>query len=138
MLKRSDWKLLFAVLVLMATLALASCGSGSSSMPTTTGGTNAVTIGDNFFSPNSMTVTTGTMVVWTWTGSNQHTVTSGSPGIAAAGAMFDSPRQSSGTFQFTFNQTGTFPYFCRIHGAAMEGTITVVAGGTMGSGGGGY
>ncbi len=28
-------------------------------------------------------------------------------------------------FNLTFNNTGSFPYFCKIHGAAMKGTVNV-------------
>ncbi len=94
-------------------------GSGS------TGSTTGVTIGDNFFSPAAITVTSGTTVTWTWTGANQHTVTSGTPGGTGIGTLFNSPIQTTGTFVFTFTQTGTYPYFCLIHGSAMTGTVTV-------------
>jgi hypothetical protein len=33
-----------------------------------------------------------------------------------------------GTFPFTFNSVGSFPYHCTIHGLAMSGTITVIGG----------
>jgi plastocyanin len=29
------------------------------------------------------------------------------------------------TFDFTFNQAGTFPYFCSNHGSIMTGTVVV-------------
>ena len=31
------------------------------------------------------------------------------------------------TFSHTFNTAGTFPYYCRVHGAMMQGTIVVTA-----------
>ena len=30
------------------------------------------------------------------------------------------------TFGYTFTELGDFPYYCRIHGRSMVGTITVV------------
>jgi plastocyanin len=81
----------------------------------------SVNIGDNFFSPATLSVSVGTTVTWTSQGQSQHTVTSNGPG-------FDSPTLSrNDTFQFRFTQQGTFNYFCRIHGQAMSGTITVTA-----------
>ncbi len=94
-------------------------GSGSN------GSTTGVTVGDNFYSPANITVTSGSTVTWTWTGANQHTVTSGTPGGTGVGTLFNSPIQTTGTFVFTFTQTGTYPYFCLIHGAAMTGSVTV-------------
>lgn len=73
----------------------------------------------------------GTTVKWVWNGRNPHTVTSGSPG-SNAGAIFDTPILNQGAvFEFRFMDTGTFPYFCRVHGAAMSGTITVTSGGEL-------
>jgi plastocyanin len=78
------------------------------------------------FNPNTLTIRVGTTVTWSndETSPIPHTVTSGSPN--ALSGMFDSGDLNPGqTFQFTFNAPGTFQYFCRIHGAAMTGTVTV-------------
>lgn len=78
------------------------------------------------FSPNAITVRVGTTVTWMndETGAVPHTVTSGSPN--APSGMFDSGTLNPGqSFQFTFSTPGTFPYFCRIHGASMTGVVTV-------------
>lgn len=82
--------------------------------------TASVNVGDNFFSPASVTIAAGGTVTWTWTGANTHTVTSTT-------AVFGSGTpQSSGTFNFTFPDPGTFPYFCEVHGAVVQsGTVTV-------------
>lgn len=123
---------------------LAGCGGGSdvTSGPSGGGG-NSVTVGNNFFSPVSLSVPASTTITWTWAaGAVDHNVT------------FDdnehSATQSSGTYQRTFGTAGTYNYHCTIHGAqVMHGTITVTAAGTGsgtggsgmgggGSGGGGY
>ncbi len=85
--------------------------------------TAAVTIGDNFFSPASVTVTRDSsktaMVTWTWTGRNPHSV------VFDAGGP-NSVVQRSGTFSRSFDSTGSFTYFCTVHGRAiMSGTVTV-------------
>jgi plastocyanin len=113
-------------------------------MPTgpTVGGANSVTVGNNFYSPATLSVAPGATVTWTWAqGDVEHTVTfdDNAPG---------SPRQSSGTFQRTFSTAGTYTYFCSVHGrAVMSGAVTVgtagstgggTGGGGMGGGGGGY
>ncbi len=81
-----------------------------------------VSIGDDFFSPAQLTVSVGTTVIWTNNGFSSHTVTSSSGGV------FDSGLLQRGTmFQFRFSNAGSFPYFCRVHGQVMSGTITVNA-----------
>ena len=76
----------------------------------------------------------GTTVVWTNRDSVQHTVTSGNPSDPDAGSLFDlGPNQADWiaqgeTYSFTFNEAGVFPYYCRIHGAPMSGTVTVTPG----------
>ncbi len=99
-----------------------SCSNDNSTSPPPT---NTVIIRDNLYDPAMLTVNVGRAVVWRHEGSNQHTVTSGSPTVQP-GALFDSgPLTNGGGFQFTFSAPGTFPYFCRIHGVAHTGTITV-------------
>ncbi|MGH8102227.1 MAG: plastocyanin/azurin family copper-binding protein [Chthoniobacterales bacterium] len=85
------------------------------------------------FSPNSVTISVGDTVRWTW-GSSFHSVTSGTP--CTVDSQFCSPNDmncSNGTlsnvgavYQHTFNQAGTFSYFCASHCAfGMTGTVTV-------------
>ncbi len=76
------------------------------------------------FSPAELTVEVGDSVQWTVTGS-RHTTTSGPPGVPDG--IWDSPEMRlSQSFTNVFNEVGEFPYYCRIHGSAMTGTITVV------------
>ncbi len=83
-----------------------------------------VSIGDNTFSPNKITVPVGATVVWTNEGQRPHTVT-------ADDGSFDSGRMDNGaTFQQTFNTPGTYPYYCDFHGGkggeGMAGAVIVV------------
>lgn len=83
-----------------------------------------VSVEDNFYSPQNITVAKGTTVQWTWNGLNDHSVTSGTP--SSQTGLFDSGLHTSGTFSFTFNNTGTFQYFCLNHGTmGMVGSVTV-------------
>lgn len=126
-----------SLLASIGLLAAVGCGGGDSdsgapSGPTGESGPNAVTVGNNFFSPADLSVPTGTAVTWVWAeGAESHNVTfdDGSAG---------SPTQSAGDFRRTFTGAGTFAYHCTIHGASvMRGTVTVSATGTGGSGMGG-
>lgn len=88
--------------------------------------TSSISIGDDFYGPSALTVQQGTTVVWTHNGSNHHTVTSGT--APTPNGLFDTPELTNGqTFSFRFNDPGTFPFFCRVHGAMMTGTITVTS-----------
>jgi len=98
--------------------AVAACGDSTGP----SGDPNTVTVADNSFSPSAKTVTVGTTVNWTWTGSNQHNVT------WAAGSPASSTTQSSGAYERTFDAAGTYQYYCSIHGSptsGMRGTVTV-------------
>jgi len=85
-------------------------------------GSAPVSIGDNFYSPATITVSVGEAVLWTNNGGAQHTTTSVS-NVWDSGVM--NPGQQ---FSFTFNSPGTFHYICSIHGTAMSGDIIVVDG----------
>jgi plastocyanin len=92
------------------------------------------------FGANPLTVTAGSTVTWTNGDTMAHTATSDT-GVFDSGILLP-----NGSFSFTFNNAGSFPYHCTIHGAAsMSGTITVQAassssgsGSGGGGGGGGY
>jgi len=104
--------------------ACAGNGEGVVTNPPPNGGGSNVSVIDDAFSPQSLTVQAGTMVMWRNNGNSQHTVTSGDPNNA--GGVFDSGLLGNGaTFQHMFNDKGTFPYFCRVHGSIMSGTIVV-------------
>lgn len=105
-----------AAAVVIAALVAACGGSGAS--PGQQAAANAVTIVDFAFQPSSLTVTKGTAVTWTNTGSVGHTVT-------ADDASFTSDTIAAGaTFSHTFGTAGTFAYHCSIH-SQMHGTVTV-------------
>src|SRR5262245_22803294 len=78
-----------------------------------------VAMGDNFFSPRNLTIQPGDTVNWVNQGNNLHTTTSDA-GLWDSGVI-----QKSATFSRTFNDLGSFPYFCTVHGHSMSGTITV-------------
>src|SRR5690348_3067179 len=89
------------------------------------GATTNVTVGQGgtVFSPKTVTIQTGDTITWTWAGNN-HSATSGVPNTPSG--VFDSGIKNQGaTYSFTFSSAGTYPYYCRVHGAMMTGTITV-------------
>jgi plastocyanin len=77
---------------------------------------------DNFFDPANITVEPGTTVTWVQSGSNPHTTTS-YDGLWDSGMIEGG---SGGTFSFTFEEPGTFDYFCIPHESlGMIGSVTV-------------
>lgn len=79
--------------------------------------TTEVTVDDNFFDPETLEVSVGDTVTWTWVGSEPHNVISDE---------FESETQTEGTFEYTFDEAGTYEYSCTIH-PGMDGTIEVSA-----------
>lgn len=77
-----------------------------------------VDIKDFAFDPANVTIAKGSMVTWIQKDSVVHTVT-------GDGNDLDSPILSQGqTYNFTFNETGTFEYQCHIH-PNMKGKVIV-------------
>ena len=82
---------------------------------------------DNFFDPANITVEPGTTVTWVQSGNNPHTTTS-YDGLWDSGMIEGG---SGGTFSFTFEEPGTFDYFCIPHEElGMIGSVTVTGGAT--------
>ena len=81
---------------------------------------NTVSMGDNFFSPQSITVPASSAVEWKNDGNLPHTST-------AEGAAWDSGLVFKGkTFSQAFAGAGTFTYNCAVH-PEMVGTVVVEA-----------
>lgn len=77
-----------------------------------------VEISDFAFVPATITVSVGATITWTNNDPAPHTVTS-------RDTVFDSGNLSRGaTFSYTFDQSGTFEYYCTIH-PNMTGKVTV-------------
>ena len=90
----------------------------------------AATIENFAFVPATLTVAVGTTVTWTQQDEIPHTVTSGQPGAADEGSLFDSPLLELGqTFSVTFIEPGTYLYFCRPH-PRMVGVVDVTGAAT--------
>lgn len=83
-----------------------------------------VNVDDFFYTGKNTIVRAGDTVVWDWVGQAPHTVT-------ASDFSFDSGGLYEGdTYAVTFDQPGTYGYFCIFHGdpegGGMAGTVTVL------------
>ena len=115
-------KNVLALLSVIFVIVCFSCGDDEVNPPGPT--TNLVTIHDNFFDPPNIIVSIGRPVFWRNEGTTVHTVTSGTP-TSNPGKIFESGNLNPANgFQMVFSSPGNYPYFCRIHGASMSGTVT--------------
>jgi plastocyanin len=81
---------------------------------------NSTGLGPQAYGTNPLVVSAGTTVTWTNNDSVPHSATSDS-GIWDSGVL-----QPGESFSFTFDQPGTYSYFCTVHGQqSMSGVITV-------------
>jgi plastocyanin len=70
------------------------------------------------FAPTEVTVAAGDTVTWMHEGRVTHTVT------AEDGSFASGNLAAGDTFEMTFDEPGSYPYFCEFHGS-MRGTVTV-------------
>jgi plastocyanin len=91
----------------------------SSGAPAPSSGSTA-SIKDYAYTPNPISVASGTTVTWTNLDSDPHTVTG-----SGHGSDIKSANLAKGqSYSYTFSHSGTFAYFCAIH-PNMKGTVTV-------------
>lgn len=136
---KSFQKLLMLSLLSSLLISFAGCGSDSSTSvvnnsnqnndgneePVENQEANEVWMDGNAFNVSNLEVEAGTTVTWTNKSNANHTVTSGERGAEDAGELFDSGSISpGGVFSFTFDEAGTFAYFCDFH-PGMDAEVTV-------------
>jgi plastocyanin len=117
-----------ALLPVVVAVGLSGCGGGAGAGTETTStagkgtaatGTKTVTIEGFAFTPATLTVPRGTTVEFPNEDSTPHTATSKSSGAFDTGTI--EPGKSA---ELSFDQAGTFAYYCAFH-PFMKGTIVV-------------
>jgi plastocyanin len=101
-------------------MTVIGCDGGGDTGTTAAAGTEEnVEIVDFAFNPGELTIAAGSTVTWTNADPNlPHTASSDDD-------VFDSGNLNEGDeFSFTFEEAGSFPYFCSVH-PTMTGTIVV-------------
>jgi plastocyanin len=79
------------------------------------------------FVPLEVTITVGETVRWVNDDIVPHTTTSGNPGDADAGSLWNSGLMGGGaSFEHTFNEAGEFVYFCEVHPTQMRDAMVIV------------
>lgn len=117
--KSSKVLLIGLLLLTMSLMFVTSCQeSAPTPAPAPTLTATEIEISGFAFAPATVTVSVGTTVTWTNKDSVPHTVTT-------QDTLFDSGNLSRGaTFSYTFDQSGTFEYYCTIH-PRMTGKVIV-------------
>ena len=105
-------RVLIAALLLVPILG--ACGGSDGNATTTAAG--HVDVLDNKFEPKTIEVAPGDTVTWDFKGATQHNV-KGRGGL-------DSGNKKEGTYEYTFNSSGTYDYICTIH-PGMTGKVKV-------------
>ena len=120
---------LFVLLSVVSMVAIAPSAFADHHMVTVTNAIGSSTPGcedtNSCFIPNPVTIPMGGTVTWENVDNAAHTVTSGSPADGPDG-VFDSSLIMAGgaTFSHTFDDVGTYDYFCMVH-PWMQGSVIV-------------
>jgi len=125
-----------ALAAALGTFSLAPAAFAQSAMPSMPGmdhmampaspaampaaGPNQVVINNFAFGPATLTVTRGTTVTWINKDGDAHTVTA----VGVKPLFGSNPLDTGDSFSFTFDQPGTYAYFCKIH-PTMKGVVVV-------------
>ena len=121
------------IIALGAILALTgvACGGGdnnagdATTTPTGTattpqGGGASIGVDGLDFVPETLEVSTGTEVTWSWSGSVPHNA------VARDGSFTSGEAVNNDTLTHTFNTAGTYEYVCEVHeSAGMIGKVVV-------------
>ena len=76
------------------------------------------------WSPADVTINAGDTVHWMNVDTAAHTVTGGSPADGPSGVFDSSLVMADATYAFTFDDAGSYDYFCMVH-PWMVGSVTV-------------
>ena len=100
-------------------VSLAACVADTPSAPPPVGDSPTISIKDQRFNSDHVTIEEGDTVTWLWDDDGMaHDV---------SGDGFKSEVQTEGAFFHTFEEAGDYPYVCTLH-SGMRGTVTVVDG----------
>ena len=121
-------------LIAAAVLTFAACGGGDSK-PATSGTTTSAAVGGEAgatvaikvfnFQPDPLEIKAGDTVTWTNEDEILHTVTAGTR-EKPDGAFDGQLAEKGDTFEHTFDEAGTYDYFCSRHpGEGMTAQVVV-------------
>jgi PKD repeat protein len=126
-------RLLFPAAVLLGSIVLRT-DARAATFVVNVGAGGSTTFVDQASGTNTTTIHVGDTVQWNWAG-GPHSVTSGTcqpggyygGGCAADGVWNSGVHSANYSFSRTFDQEGSFPYYCAIHGYMMLGVVLAQA-----------
>ncbi|MBJ7459725.1 MAG: cupredoxin domain-containing protein [Thermoleophilaceae bacterium] len=113
---------LAALFALIAALAIAAVPAAADRQQATATAVKNVTVGDNFYSPSSLSIKRNDSVRFRWNGtSRRHNVTvrTGPVGFSSA------TRRGSYGYTQKFTRKGTYKLYCTLHPNTMKATVSV-------------
>ena len=125
--KMSTLSSLFVLMSIVSMIAIAPSAFADETV-TNAPGSSTPGCEPNCFVPSTVTIEAGETVTWENTDNAAHTASSGTAQDGPDGVFDSSLMMVNGSFSFTFDSAGTYPYFCMVH-PWMEGTVIVEAAG---------
>jgi plastocyanin len=107
------------LIVLIAVAAMACNGESTDTTAAAGGGEERIEIADLAFNPDELTIAAGTTVTWENTDASLPHTSNSDDEVWESGTLNEGDE-----FSFTFEEAGTFAYFCQVH-PTMTGTIVV-------------
>jgi len=89
------------------------------------GGQSANAFMDSASMTSTSTIHAGDTIEWYWVDGSHSTTSGNCPVGCVPDGLWDSGIGHDTSFQHTFGSTGTFPYFCLVHGTMMQGSVIV-------------
>lgn len=112
------YHILFAFLLalgIVTTVPVASASTVQITIIPGSGSSNYCAATNTCYTPSILNISPGDTVTWTNTDNVNHTVTNGLPYGTQQGDIFDSGMIApTKTYSFTFQEPGTYKYFCKI------------------------
>ncbi len=121
---------LSSLFVLMSVVSMIAIAPSAFADETVTNAPGSSTPGcePDCFIPSTVTIEAGETVTWENTDTAAHTATGGTPADGPSGVFDSSLIMAGGSYSHTFDDAGTYVYFCMVH-PWMEGTVIVEAAG---------
>lgn len=105
--------------VVLVSILVACSGEGTETTESAGGEEQRVEIADLAFNPEALTVAAGTTVTWVSADPNLPHTSNSEDEVWFSGTLNEGDE-----FSFTFEEPGTFAYFCEVH-PTMTGSIVV-------------
>ena len=106
-------------------MAPTGCGGGDETGGPSVPGSSSVRVSavDNSFQPERVSLGAGTEVVWSNEGRNDHNII---PVEGSGWGVATDSFHAGDTYRYVFTDSGTYQYYCSLHGTAEAGMVGAV------------